>query len=732
MTSRALRVALAVLSLAALFTPAGSATAATGVDLQILDVTPQVNGRDVSWKVTVQNAGTSKSGKFLVEVFPHSAAAPAANVRGYPATWVPGGLKSGETKELTLGPVPRANGTFNAWAAIDGLGLVAEDDDANNVEGPVSYTVSAPAAGVPELFVSNLVLQWDSPTKLFYIVDIYNGGASTTAKFRTNLRYDSPDRSNPVYVLINGSTGQNVDNVEGLAAGATRTIKFYWDGVPDGQFTSWAYVDVPWDDKGDAVEEQDETNNLIGPILVLKNVVPTEETPDLVATDLRATVEGTTVTYEVDVLNDGFAPAGPFDVVVVPDSPGVPDLAATPPPATLSESVGGLAAGAQTTVVFEWTDAAPGAHPSWALVDPANQVAEASETNNTVGPVNVTVIEPVEGTDIALTDLRASVSGTKITYEVDVANGGLTALGPFDVVVVPDSAELPGRAAVTSSLSKTVDGLGPGEQTTVLLDWTGVPPGVYSSWALADPLDVLDEVNEGNNTQGPLEVKVEETGPVDGQDLVISGFDAATDENAVGYAVTVRNDGNVAAGPFTVALVLDSEETPPPGAAGDDSEVVDGLEPGASKKIIFVFEGLAEGIYKSWAIADSADQVAESDEDNNQAGPKAIYVQGPVAACVEGVQIIQPCKCGDEVLQSDWCCDGARSKSACVPDEPDTTGGGDGGGDDIAVFEPIQDEPADSSSEGGCAAAGSPFGPWAALAVLAALWVVRRRSIRAA
>lgn len=590
----------------------GVATAApTYVDLQVLDVTPQVSGRDITFKVTVQNAGTAKSQKFLVEVFPSSAAAPAANLRGFPAAWVTEGLLSGETKELTLGPIQRANGTFQAWAMVDGLSLVPEADETNNVKGPAPYTVAAPAASVPELFVSNLTLQWESPTKIYYIVDIYNGGAATSQKFRTNLRYDAPDRVNPVYSMVNGETGQNFDHVDGLDAGATRTIKFYWDGIPDGQSSAWVYVDVPWDDKGDAVVEEDEDNNLVGPILVAKNLVPDADEPDIAVTDLRATASGSTIDYEVDVTNAGLAPVGAFDVVVVLDSEGVPDLLATVPPESLTQKVPSLAPGEQTTVAISWTGLAPGTYASWALADPFNQVAEGVETNNAKGPVTVTVEEPP---------------------------------------------------------------------------------------------------------------------PIEGQDLVIASFDAVTEPNSVGFAVTVRNDGSSAAGPFDVALVLDSEEEPPAGAVGDQSKTIDGLDPGATAKAVFVFDGVAEGIYKSWAIADSKDEVAETAEDNNRSGPKAIYVEGPLAACVDGVEIIQPCRCGAEVVKSGWCCSEAPSSAECVVDEVDAGGTGNGGGGDIAVFEPLPEDQTTESSDGGCSASPGAAAPLGLALLLGLMLAARRRS----
>lgn len=604
------RTSLVGLALAATFFVAAPAAAApTFVDLKVIDATPQVSGRDVSWKVTVQNAGTAKSKKFLVEVYPNSAAAPGPAMRGYPATWVSEGLFSGETKELTLGPVPRANGTFSSWVLVDGLNLVPEADESNNLHGPTPFTVAAPTATKPEIYVASLSLVWDSESKISYIADVYNGGASTTTAFRTNLRYDSPDRANPIYVLQNGATGQNVDNVDGLASGATRTIKFYWEDVPDGIHTSWLWTDVPWDDKGDAVDEEDEDNNLMGPILVLKNLTADADTPDLALIDARATVTGSTVTYEIDVENQGLAAVGAFDVLVALDSPAAPDLLGPVPPETRSSTVASLAAGDATTVTIVWDGLSEGTYSSWALVDPFNQVAEDLETNNSKGPVAVTIGPPA---------------------------------------------------------------------------------------------------------------------PVTGVDLSVSEIVVVTDGSNIGYAVTVKNNGSEASGAFDVDLVLDSVEEPTLGTRGDKFESFAGLAAGETVKAKFVFDAVQPGAFVSWAVVDTLGQVAETNEANNIAGPKAFTIEPSVKLCADGAAVVDACRCGGNVVQSGWCCGDEYFASACGSTDGDA-GATDGAGGDIAVFEPLPED-GGGGDDSGCAAGGGPSAAWLSLLAAALLLAGMRRS----
>lgn len=607
MIVRVHRPSLLGLALAIVVLAAPAAAAPTYVDLQVIDVTPQVSGRDVSWKVTVQNAGTAKSKKFLVEVFPHSAAAPGPDSRGYPAEWMEG-LFSGETREMTLGPVPRANGAFTSWVLVDGLDLVPEAEEGNNLFGPVPSSVQVAAGAKPEIFVSNMTLTWGADGKLNYVVAVHNGGAATATPFRTNLRYDAPDRANPIYVLKGGETGQNWDHAAGLGSGETKTITFSWPAVPDGLHTSWVYADVPWDDKGDAIDEEDEDNNLLGPILVARNLVPDEDSPDLAVTDLRATVAESTVTYEVDVQNLGLAPVGSFEVLVVLDSPAAPDLLGPTPPVTRSA---------------------------------------------------------------------------------------------------------------------TVTGIAPGEEATATIVWDGLGEGTYLSWAFADPFNVIAEDLESNNSKGPVSVTILPPEPVEGVDLAIEDFTVVAAGSEIGYAVTVRNMGSSAAGPFDVDVVLDVTETPALGTRGDKFQSFTELAPGASVKALFVFDGVVPGGYVSWAIVDTLAQVSETDESNNIAGPKAFTIEPSIKSCTDGAAVAQPCRCGANVVQSGWCCDGELSPSACPSNQADA-GATDAGGD-IAIFDPLPEEES-GGDDSGCSTGGGSPAPWLLLLALV-LGVVRRARV---
>ncbi len=95
--------------------------------------------------------------------------------------------------------------------------------------------------------------------------------------------------------------------------------------------------------------------------------------PDLLVGKVRATrgpVKGT-VDYAVTVRNDGLSDAGPFGLLLTVNG--------TPAP---QATVSGLATQVKTDVVVTAPACTPGSTITVAL-DPANQVAESNETNNT-------------------------------------------------------------------------------------------------------------------------------------------------------------------------------------------------------------------------------------------------------------------------------------------------------------------------------------------------------------
>ncbi len=107
-------------------------------------VTPRqsTQGATLTASVTVRNAGTGAVGSFNVDFYRSRTSAPGSGDAG-DYTWTVPGLAAGASTVLTWNLSPAAAaGTHHAYAVIDRSNAVAEYDEANNKEGPISYYVT--------------------------------------------------------------------------------------------------------------------------------------------------------------------------------------------------------------------------------------------------------------------------------------------------------------------------------------------------------------------------------------------------------------------------------------------------------------------------------------------------------------------------------------------------------------------------------------------------------------
>jgi hypothetical protein len=144
------------------------------------------------------------------------------------------------------------------------------------------------------------------------------------------------------------------------------------------------------------------------------------------------------------------------------------------------------------------------------------------------------------------------------------------------------------------------------------------------------PADTKDIAN--NPVQGIPDLGAYEAGTLAAPDLVPTAFTAGKQGNRVNVSDTVENQGDAAAGAFTVAYYLSTDTTYDPGtdiplAASSDgsgtcTRAVSALNPGQTSsvagKTCYKPANTVSGTrYYVLAVNDAADQVSESDETNN-------------------------------------------------------------------------------------------------------------------
>jgi len=111
-------------------------------NLEITAFTSSVVDTDVTYQVTVHNAGTVDVGAFWVDLFYDETAAPVVGTDYGDAYQRVDSLTAGATQTLTFARTGAAPATYNSYAMVDSLGQIAEADETDNVDGPEVVVVS--------------------------------------------------------------------------------------------------------------------------------------------------------------------------------------------------------------------------------------------------------------------------------------------------------------------------------------------------------------------------------------------------------------------------------------------------------------------------------------------------------------------------------------------------------------------------------------------------------------
>jgi len=297
-------------------------------------------------------------------------------------------------------------------------------------------------------------------------------------------------------------------------------------------------------------------------------------------------------------------------------------------------------------------------------------------------PVVIDVVPdsvPVEPADVRITSVYATVTGDTVTWTVDIENQGGTAATGIWVDAWLDRSSSPSAPTAGDSYA-VVSLLEPGEQRDVEIEMPGVAEGTYSSWVLADSLAAIHEGSEGesNNSWGPETLSVGDFGPGDDglegectptnesgcldldasgdqpnsedtgpnaddetegaaedevspeengdapleetADLTVTYFEAWAfeDPEEVLYFIDVSNQGDATAGLFGVGVLANVAQPPSAPAQPDELIEVTELLPGETAYLSAVLAGNPDPNWWSFVLADVADAIDESDEDNNR------------------------------------------------------------------------------------------------------------------
>jgi subtilase family serine protease len=294
---------------------------------------------------------------------------------------------------------------------------------------------------------------------------------------------------------------------------------------------------------------------------------------------------------------------------------------------TIRTVTGPLAAGATNTATIRLSipSTAPGGtYHLCAMADSLNQVAESDETNN-ARCSEETVTLP--SADLVMTAVSTATTviapGQSLAAANSVTNQGGFAAGSFKIgfylSVNSDGSTNDGAITATRTLSSLAAGASSSGTTGLTMSST-TAPGNYYLCAMADSLNQIPESAEGNNvlcTGGSLQVTL----PDLTMTAVTPNAGTATKGGTLSVTTTASNGGS-ASGAFRIGFRLSptASDDAPGAVVITITRSVTSLAAGASSTgttSLTIPGATPSGEYYVCALADSLNQVAESNEGNN-------------------------------------------------------------------------------------------------------------------
>lgn len=558
---------------------------------------PSHLGVQLTGSVVCYNGGNAAAGGFTTGLWFHRTTPPT--VADTPdATWAESGLGVGQyTPTRTVMWTPATVGNYTAWAFVDCYNNLPEPDENNNTASD-AYQVT-----LSDLTVSTLEVVPDPSnlgTELTLRVRGFNAGVVASGAFRMAVwehRLTPPS---------DGSGADAYWDEASLPPGGYTTVRTHlFTPSAVGVYMAWGMVDTEG-----AVEETNEDNNTLEDAYEVK--APELEVAWLTVTP-SPSVLGTELEAEVVGHNAGNAAAGPFRMAFWEHRASAP-TDSTDADATWDES--GLGIGEDTpTRTHRWTPSAVGDYLAWAMVDTEDALVEPDEANNTRS-------EPyeVDVPDLTIADFSVvpddSTLGTQLTASITGRNDGEITSPAFRMAFWEHSPTPP-VDETGASFAWEEPGLPPREETsTIYYRFVPAAMGSYTAYAMIDTAGVVPESDEDNNVESQPYV-------VRAVDLVVSAISVVPDPSGLGTSViasiTVRNNGNLAAGPFTVALWRNRTPAPVDGTGASTTWDVAGLPASGEWTTTSTYKVTTIGQKRAWALADCWNDVTEVSEANNAA-----------------------------------------------------------------------------------------------------------------
>ncbi len=376
-------------------------------------------------------------------------------------------------------------------------------------------------------------------------------------------------------------------------------------GAPPGNYTLLLFVD-----SNNAVNEVAETNNVsaaAAPFATARNLTAAG------ALAVNGANPGGTLSVDIGIGNVGVAYAGPVTVRIYGSTNRTYE-AQDPVLGTATINLTGAAT--ETFSIPVTVPSIPtGSYYPVLRVDPNNAIVEYDENDNLAVGAQAFPVGPELGISQLVSPGGAN-PGQPIAFMVTIVNTGVAYSGSLQVrfVASPDPI-YDVNDPVLGLASITLTGL-PSETLPATLTMPAIPSGLYYPIAIADPNNLIPEVNDFNNT------RVGTTVFASGPDLRIddvAGPTQATPGQPMMVTTTVGSSGAPYTGQVAYRLFLSADRAfdPQDTMVGEYTVSFTGQAAVADARMPLFPASLPPTGHYLIAVVDPQSQVAEASEANN-------------------------------------------------------------------------------------------------------------------
>lgn len=545
-------------------------------------------GSNINITYSVTNLGGLPSGNFNVELWAHSASAPALNATGQ-VTVPEASLAASASVTKTISIVSTL-GSGSAYALVDAGNLVVESNELDNLSQAFNWQlaanliISVNSVGVTAVNGSNDI-------SVNYTVT--NSGISASGAFNVDLWSDSATA--PVVGAIGELSEAHVSLATGVSE--SRTVILH---NPAASGTVFAVVD-----SRQKVVESNEADNVSGGNAWSAALPPPNLTVAINSISASPATAGSNVSLTYTVTNNGGDVSGNFQVDLWDN------LAAAPTLTQLSSNnfqhVSLVAGQSVTNTVTLASTLNLGT--AYVTVDAPGVVAESNENDNVSPGMSWQLPANLVATINAVSAVPGT-AGNDVTINYTVTNVGAQDSGAFAVGLWSNAVSAPSLGN-TPDASSNLASLAAGASVTNALTLQN-SAGSGTAYVIVDIGNVVAESNELDNLIGKswqlpanLSLAIDAVSAIPG-----------TTTNSVSVTFTVTNSGVANSGAFAVDLWSNSSTAPLVGDIGDVRESFTGLA-GASSvtRTTVLSSALVSG--NAYAVVDTLRQVNESNEADN-------------------------------------------------------------------------------------------------------------------